>query len=144
MSKNLLETLDEYLNETNHIIYTPECDYSAYIEANRFSNSFTLLLGGVKKGCVKIYVEDINNENALIDSISYDSDCNIQKNLTQGTGTKHLVHTALNIIIKYFPNIKYFTLLDTSHIKCDNIKETGSTNSLNLGLYFMIFNNQTW
>lgn len=144
----MLDLLNKlYKNEkiTNYKIYTDKCIYTTTIEANSLTNSFYLYLGGTNKGCVIIYINDYKeSDTAILDTIKYDSKCNITEDLEEGTGTKHMIFTALNILMYYFPHLKYVKLLDTSFKKCSRVNKIGATPSMELAVYFMLFHKKTW
>ena len=152
-----------YKNEkiTNYKIYTDKCIYTTTIEENSLTNSFYLYLGGpfsdslgTNKGCVIIYINDYKESDiAILDSIKYDSKCNITEDLEEGVGsqadkaaegTKHMIFTALNILMYYFPHLKYVKLLDTRFKKYSRVNKIGATPSMELAVYFMLFHKKTW
>ena len=96
---DLLNSLYNNKKTTYYYIHTEKGTYSATIEANPLTNSFCLYLGGTIKGCVIIFLEDYKNiDIAILDSIKYNSSCNITNTLEEGDGTKHMIFTALNIL----------------------------------------------
>ena len=142
---DLLNSLYNNKKTTYYYIHTEKGIYSATIEANPLTNSFCLYLGGTIKGCVIIFLEDYKNiDIAILDSIKYNSSCNITNTLEEGDGTKHMIFTALNILLYYFPKLKYVKLLDTIHKSCSRVDNNGSTISMNIATYFMLFKKETW
>ena len=143
---SILDKLYETRNITNYKIHTDRSTFISTITANSMTNSFYLHLGGLEtKGCVILYINDYkSSDTAILDTIKYDSKCNITQDLEEGSGTKHMIFTALNILVYYFPNLKYVKLLDTSHKNCSKVNKLGATPSMNLAVYYMLFYKKTW
>lgn len=143
---SILDKLYETNNITTYKIHTDKCTFISTITANSMTNSFYLHLGGLEtKGCVILYINDYkSSDTAILDTIKYDLKCNIAQDLEEGIGTKHMIFTALNILMYYFPNLKYVKLLDTSHKNCSKVNKLGATPSMNLAVYYMLFYKKTW
>ena len=142
---SILDKLYETRNITNYKIHTDKCTFISTITENSMSNSFYLHLGGTSKGCVIIYIDDYKmTDTAILETIKYDSKCNITEDLEEGTGTKHMIFTALNILMYYFPRLKYVKLHDSSFKNCYRGDKNGATPSMVLATYFMLFHKKTW
>jgi hypothetical protein len=87
------------------------------------ADSYTVLLGGLQKGCVEITFTNPNNIRpdirerlnidygvATIQHINTGKQCNIDGTLPEGTGTKHMVMTAMYIVYHTFHWINRFKL----------------------------------
>ncbi len=118
--------------------------------------SYNLYFGGTKKkGCVEITIYNHNNQlnnpkYANIVNIHSEEGCNISSNLSKGikangvaedTGTLHMINTALNVCIKMFPWVMFFTFSDTSTKECITQKPSSS---VSLSAFMIALYGKTW
>lgn len=89
-----------------------------------------LLIGGTKKGCVKVAVNTNKNlfseeqyETAFVSNVDYDPKCNITNDLNKGGGTRNMFGTILFFIKKTYPHVKHVGFEDYSKFDCDNDTE---------------------
>lgn len=95
--------------------------------------SVGLDLGGKMKGCVRVTVElhDKDNEQhpilkkleerkkyAFILWIGYNPKCSVTADFPSGRATRHMVCTAMNLVINSFAHIDGFSLTDASNVPC--------------------------
>lgn len=80
---------------------------------------YTLFIGGCKKRCITI-TKFIDNDNAHIEGITYDTLCNISKDMKRSSGTIDMIKTALTFLIRIFPKIRTVSFVDKSEIYCKN------------------------
>ena len=111
-----------------------------YLYDNAISYEFNL---GGSEYCSYIGIYSKNNSEAHISEFKYNSKCNIGEDLKSGIGTKHLLNTAMNLILLMFPKIKIFYLNDTSNKSCHTIHDKPIRN-VNLGFYSILFYKNTW
>jgi hypothetical protein len=97
--------------------------------------SYYIDVGGMMKGCVRIVVEvpsstentderfrniEMQKSCAFISWIGYNNKCSILGNLESGDGTRHMVRTAMTVVLNTFNWIKEFELTDASKVQCEN------------------------
>lgn len=107
-------------------------------------------LGGRTRGCVSINAihpesplikrmpERFNASIGSIPHIYWDEKCALNKRLSTGTGTRHMLSTILSIIKKHFRWIKYMCYTDNSDIHCN-----GNTD-VELYILYISLNGKTW
>lgn len=144
LPKELVEKLDKKLITSKKQLITSEGSYSLFIKEKKDINSLELFIGGMKGGCLIIFIEDILSDTMLLDSLKYDSKCNLKEDLKEGSGTKHMMNTAFSYVKKHYPNIKYCRLYDRSNKECKSKLSDGSTPSMNLGLTHLMLKKKTW
>jgi hypothetical protein len=103
--------------------------------------SHTLTFGSDKVGCVIIAIKDTSSNEAYIDRVEYDNKCAIDSELEKRGGTYELVSAALCTLKTKYPTIKLVTLIDNSHILCE---EDNKLYKLNLALDYISKYNKTW
>ena len=116
--------------------------------------SYNLYFGGSQankvaegaKGCVEITIYNHNNllndpKYANIVNIHSEEGCNISSNLSKGVGTLHMINTALNVCIKMFPWVMFFTFSDTSTKECITKKPSSS---VSLSAFMIALYGKTW
>lgn len=108
--------------------------------------SHNINLGGRMKGCVQIVVEEKTEtdprfkvledekDTAHISWIGFNQKCSLGHDLASGLGTRHIIKTAMTIVIQEYDWIKQFSLVDASQIKCRE-GMTVSLLHLSLSLY---------
>lgn len=103
--------------------------------------SFLVDVGGKMKGCMRISVQrplkellrderfvGQNYDKAYIEWIGYNKQCTIEQNLAPNSGTKHMVKTAMSIVLNAFPWVKHFKLTDASTFVCEGNIEMSLAN----------------
>ena len=117
-----------------------------YLHETNLPISHSIDLGGRMKGCVRIVVEvqkqgvsdpryaDIENAKKIanISWIGFNKKCAVNHDLPSGTGTRHMVRTAMTIVLSTYSWIKSFSLTDASKVECNNFKVNLSHISLSL------------
>jgi hypothetical protein len=79
---------------------------------------YTFHFGGKKNYCITISTKGNKPEQASLDMIEYNKDCNKNNSLSKSGGTINLLQIALWVVITFFPSIQQIKLLDNSHIDC--------------------------
>jgi hypothetical protein len=142
----------QYLVQTEYTNYIVNIKYNIqnfdkirendikYLVSN--STSFEFNLGG-SEYCANINIYSDDNTQADIGTFKYSKKCNVLNNLEPGIGTKHLLDTAMSLIMAMFPTIKSFYLTDTSKKSCHNLPDK-PMRGVNLGFYYLLFNKNTW
>jgi hypothetical protein len=107
--------------------------YTFYLTIKQSSQIHTLQIGGPKGDCVSITVNTPQSilverglhklDSATIPFLAWDSRCAVSPALQRGQGTVHMIRTILSETVKKYPYIKQFTLIDNSHISCENGKQ---------------------
>jgi hypothetical protein len=115
--------------------------------------SITIDLGGTKRGCIQISISPIIDDTrysntdysvANINFIEFSTKCNITEDFQRKIGTKHIIRTAIHLIVKQFnknktntgePEIKKFSLTDASAIDCSPNGHKISLSCLSIALY---------
>jgi hypothetical protein len=118
------------------------------------ADSYTVLLGGLQKGCVEITFTNPNNIRpdirerlnidygvATIQHINTGKQCNIDGTLPEGTGTKHMVMTAMYIVYHTFHWINRFKLRDFSYKDCMDGDKSTAFSVLRMSL---VLHGKTW
>ena len=109
--------------------------------------SYDVLMGGKLKGCVQIMVKSKHHNDfdrsdksiAQLLSVKYDKNCDNKGTLETGTGTQHMIRTAFNIVLRWFPWIRSFSFTDASSKHC---RPNGQ--EVSLAQYYMALHGQTW
>jgi hypothetical protein len=106
--------------------------YSFYLTIVKNKGVHTLSIGGNKSNCVSVSINTPDSllvergyhklDEATLPILAWDSQCAISPKLERGTGTIHMIQTALSEAKKRYPYVKLFTLTDNSTITCDNNK----------------------
>ncbi len=102
---------------------------------------YTFSLGGKNKYCITIALKPETPEDGYIDNMEYNKACVKDGSLEHRQGTAHLGITALWTFHKLFPQVKRFTLIDDSHIYCE---EESKQYKLNLAYDYILKYNKTW
>lgn len=107
--------------ERSYKIEDPQQPRNVYIGViiQRSSRVHDVFVGGQRKGCVQIIISKRGKhtiEGTLL--IEYDRRCNIEGTLERGTGTIHLLRTAIAFAYQMYPNLQEIHLLDHSYIQC--------------------------
>lgn len=141
MTSNYFDKLDkEFITDKKKII-TKKGTYSLFLSDKH--NNVDLFFGGIKKGCLNISI-DLKTDTAILDSLIYDSTCNLESDLEEGSGTKHMITTIFSYIKQNYPQIKYGKLIDTSFKTCKYRLPDLTYPSMNLGLTYLMLNKKTW
>jgi hypothetical protein len=74
--------------------------------------------GGNEIQCVSIDFY-LDSERANLDTVTYDSCCNKDKNMNRGAETVAMTLCALNYVLENYKNIEYFVLSDYSNRVCN-------------------------
>lgn len=125
------------MSKEYYIIKSRYSDYYSEIW-HQYPNIDKVYVGG-KKRCVTLSVY-FDEPNPNIDGIGYDENCNITGNLIKGSGTRHMVLSALSFIETKYKNkgvSSVFLLKDSSTIDCKGF-------DMYLPHYYMLYYNQTW
>lgn len=141
---DFFDKLDKSLIKTKSKLITKKGSYSLFIKNNTMTNSIDLFFGGIKKGCISIYIDNIRDNTVILDSLKYDSKCNLEQDLESGSGTKHMLNTAFSYIKKKYPLVEYAKLIDASKKDCKTTLPNGTTPSINLGLTHLLLKKKTW
>jgi hypothetical protein len=141
MTSNYFDKLDKELITDKKKIITETGTYSLFL--SEIQNSVDLFFGGIKKGCLNISI-NLNSDTAIIDSLIYDSKCNLQSDLEEGSGTKNMISTVFSYIKQNYPQITYGKLIDTSFKTCKYRLPDLTYPSMNLGLTYLMLNKKTW
>jgi hypothetical protein len=89
------------------------------------ANSYTLSVVD-SKGCSNAITKVISTSPLpIINSINSDTSCSIAGNLELGIGTRDMIYTSLQTVLKLCPWVKYFKFNDYSKKKCSN-SDSGS------------------
>ena len=102
---------------------------------------YTFSLGGKHKYCITIALKPDAPEDGYIDTMEYNKACVKDGTLEHREGTSHLGKTALWVFHSLFPQVKRFTLIDDSHIYCE---EGSKQFKLNLAYDSILKHNKTW
>lgn len=108
---------------------------------NKDQHLYTFSLGGRNKYCITIALKPEFPEEGYIDNMEYNKACVKDGSLEHRQGTAHLGITAIWTFHKLFPQIKRFTLIDDSHIYCE---EGSKQYKLNLAYDYILKHNKTW
>lgn len=94
--------------------------------------SHNINIGGKIKGCVQIVVNvpnivtdprfaaiEENKKVAYISWIGFNKKCAINHDLPSGAGTRHMVRTALTIVLNTYDWVTSFSLTDASKVDCN-------------------------
>ena len=122
------------------LIITTKYDYKTNLPM-----SHSIDLGGRMKGCVRIVVQvpdkdfderyannEIKKSIAHISWIGFNKKCAVNHDLPGGTGTRHMVRTAMTIVLSTYSWIESFSLTDASNVECRHYKVNLSHISLSL------------
>jgi hypothetical protein len=102
---------------------------------------YTFSLGGRNKYCITIALKPDAPEDGYIDNMEYNRACVKDGSLEHKEGTAHLGITAIWVFHTLFPHVKRFTLIDDSHIYCE---EDSKQYKLNLAYDYILKYNKTW
>lgn len=93
--------------------------------------SYNIDLGGRMKGCVRIVVDvpdetlderfaayEKEKQAAHIAWIGYNKKCAVGDDLPKSHGTRHMIRTAMTIVMNSYDWIKQFSLMDASKVDC--------------------------
>jgi hypothetical protein len=144
MTSDYFEKLDKKLITLKKELITDKGTYILYLIENKNLDMLELFFGGTQGGCLIIFIENTKSDIALLDSLKYDSKCNLENDLKESSGTKHLINTAFSYVKKHYPNIKYVTFSDRSTKDCKTKLQNGSIPSMNLGLTHLLLKKTTW
>lgn len=129
---------------TYYRMKTKCCHYYAKV-VEQYPNVHKVYVGG-KKLCVAIsvYLDMEEDSHPNIDTLTYDTECNIENNLMQGSGTVHLLKSAMTFVRRMYPQHKTcsFELIDKSHITCSSPNK--HTVILPLCYYYIMKYGGTW
>jgi hypothetical protein len=122
--------------------------YSFYLTIVKNKGVHTLSIGGNKSNCVSVSINTPDSllvergyhklDTATLPILAWDSQCAINPKLERGTGTIHMIQTALSEAKKRYPYVKQFTLTDNSTITCDNNK------AITLMFFSIAEHSKTW
>lgn len=104
-------------------------------------NLYTFSLGGKSKYCITIALKPEFPEDGYIDNMEYNRACVKDGSLEHKQGTAHLGLTAIWAFHTLFPQVKRFTLMDDSHIYCE---DDSKQFKLNLAYDYILKYNKTW
>ena len=131
------------MNKEHYKIKTAYANY--YVEIWHQYETIDKVYIGARKKCIgfSIYLNEkgkvIKNEPPEIDGFGFNQHCNITGNHIKGTGSVHLMNTALRFIINHYklPENTKFQFKDTSFIECIKYH-------MPLRIYYTIFHGKTW
>ncbi len=116
--------------------------YCKIIESTRDGkHSYTFSFGGRRYYCIIITIRPDTPDVGYIDRMEYNEACVKDGSLEHKKGIWHLGVTALWTFHTQFPHIKYFTLMDDSHIYCE---DGSKVHKLNLAYDYIVKYNKTW
>lgn len=123
--------------EGEYIVKT--ANHTFKMTVKRGVNYYFVNLGGnnPKLTCIDIFVYD-NKQIAVLQQVSYDSQCNLRGDLSRGGGTVDMVCAALLAVKKLFPQLTDIKFDDVANIPCDNGR------SVSLASYYLAFRRKTW
>jgi hypothetical protein len=131
-------TYDDYLTEK---------EFVKDVKHNMKRMSFKIN-GKNNLGCIDISVVNFKiprgntviSDYAIINSINSDTSCSIAGNLEPGIGTRDMIYTSLQTVLKLCPWVKYFKFNDYSKKKCSN----SDSGSVSLSYYYIALYGKTW
>jgi hypothetical protein len=112
-----------------------------YCKITESNQSYTFSLGGRRYYCITIAIRSDSPDVGYIDRMEYNEACAKDGSLEHKKGIWHLGITALWAFHIRFPQIKYFTLMDDSHIYCE---DGSKVHKLNLAYDYILKYNKTW
>ena len=109
-----------------------------------------IYLGGNKKGCVHIIVDEPHSDERLRQMfppnvanllrhshLLHDPQCSLDKTLVRGDGTRYMLKAALSWVKLHFDYVEKYELMDASRFECDGI-------SVSLPHYSVALYGETW
>lgn len=103
--------------------------------------AYTFSLGGRSYYCITIAIRSNAPAIGYIDRMEYNKACVKNGSLEHKQGTAQLGITALWTFHKLFPEVTRFTLMDDSHIYCE---DDSKLFKLNLAYDYIVKYNKTW
>lgn len=104
-----------------------------------------LRVGGMRRGCIDMTYSPMNNHTLRINSIDYSEKCAVEGNLPRGTGTKHMVLTALSYMLQhpdFGEKIQHITLDDASSVPC--MFKNNTVHNVSLMYLYIAMHGHTW
>ena len=134
--------------EVSFILETAEYDYHSHLRIMRNGGrllSAGLRIGGMTRGCLSLTYFPVNDHTLHINKIDYNERCATKGNLPRGTGTRHMLLTALSYMLahdEFGSAIKHVTLDDASKVPCR--MGEGKMQDVSLMYLYIALHGKTW